>query len=91
MERGQTPPQPALKHVNPPRAATQSFNAMWADMEDRLRRCEQATLGTPRQQQPMQLAAAQKAPDVKRPTAYSDDEYEGSLGETSDYSSGTEA
>jgi hypothetical protein len=40
----------------------------------------------------MQLVAAQKTPpDAKRLTSYSDEEYEGSLGETSDYSSGTEA
>ena len=88
-------PSNALKHATAGQPAGQSaVSAMWAEVDERLRRVELAAL-TPRQQQqrqqPTQLSAAQRVAEGMRSAAYSDDEYEGSLGDTSEHSSGTEA
>ena len=96
MDPGPNPPS-ALKQMGGgmPNAAQQAVNAMWAEVDERLRRVELAALA-PRQQQqkkqPIQLSAAQRwEKGMIRPAAYSDEEYEGSLVDNSDCSSGTEA
>lgn len=97
MESTSIPPS-TLKHAatgpGTPHTAQQAVSAMWAEVDERLRRVELAALA-PRQQQqrqqPIQLSAAQRGAEGMRSAAYSDDEYEGSLGDASDYSSGTEA